>query len=281
MTFARQHERHLIRSPLRYPGSKAFLVDTVKHIIKNSVFIEAYAGSAILSLNLARSVKCIVINDIDPSIYSFWLAVRDNSKQLSGMVLSCEISINEWIRQREIYNSKEISLESGFAFLYLNRTNFSGMAIASPIGGMEQDGKYKINARFHRSSISKWILKANGLLAKADILNQDALSLCHEDGFLYLDPPYLGIDGRIYRYNYTITDMQKILDELKKRRQPWLLSHNPNNWMESALTEFYRMDIDHRYGIKTPYEKGTVENIWSNVPIARQTKLMEIEKVMT
>ena len=273
MTFSRQHKRHIVRSVLRYPGCKAFLIDTVRRVVKENTFIEAYAGSAILSLNLASSHR-IVLNDIDPAVSALWLNIRDNHEAPCNRVRNVPITVSEWEKQREIYAKHQSDIDSAFAFLFLNRTNFSGMVVASPIGGMKQDGKYKIDFRFSRSSIIKWINRAHMLLwHNSEIMNEDAVSLSDMDGFLYLDPPYLDIDGRLYRHNYTIDDMKRLLYAIMDRKKPWMFSYSPSDMIDDILDGFYRMEVDHRYGIKTPSEKGSIEHIWSNVPLPEQTKL--------
>ena len=135
-----------------------------------------------------------------------------------------------------------------------------------------------MDVRFNRFVIAKRISKAAMVLKDATITNQDALSLIDEEGFLYLDPPYLDIDSRIYRFNYLKPDMQRLLEALKGRKEPWMLSHTPSDWIDKELEDFQSAEIDHRYGIKTPSEKGSIEKIWSNVPLRKSVMLEEVTK---
>lgn len=276
MTYSRQHKRYLVRSPLRYPGSKAFLFDTVRRVVNRDRFLEGFAGSAILSLNMRREGKAIHINDIDPSLYALWKNIKENPSELAEMVLFTPIDIYTYRKCAAVLKSeKRPTLELAFSVLFLNRTNFSGMLGATVIGGESQDGKYRMDVRFNRSVIVKRIGQAASLLKDAVVTNKDALSLIDEDGFLYLDPPYLAIDGRIYRFNYTKTDMQRLLDALKDRDEPWMLSYTPSDFIDGELVGFHSAEIDRRYGIKTPFEKGSIEKIWSNVPLGPMTTLLE------
>ena len=66
-------------SPLRYPGSKAFLVNYIDSILKENHlegchFIEPYAGSAIISIELLKkgTIGDAVLVEKDPLIYCFW-----------------------------------------------------------------------------------------------------------------------------------------------------------------------------------------------------------------
>lgn len=279
MTYSRQHKRYLIRSPLRYPGSKAFLFDTIQSTVNKNRFIEGFAGSAVLSLNMKRERKIIHINDLDPAIYAMWKNIQENSYEFAKMVLFTPIDIDQHKKCAEILkNEHRPTLELAYSALFLNRTNFSGMLGAKVIGGESQVGKYRMDVRFNRFVISKRISKAATLLKDAIITNQDALSLIDEEGFLYLDPPYLDIDNRIYRFNYLKSDMKRLLEALKGREEPWILSHAPSEWIDEELKEFQSAEIDHRYGIKTPYEKGSIEKIWSNVSLRKPAMLEEALK---
>ena len=281
MTYSRQHKKYLVRSPLRYPGSKAFLFDTVKYAFNGNIFIEAFAGSAILSLNFARLGKTIILNDLDPGLYAIWHVISDPSMAVELATMIRETEINMYVHKEcvDVFNrERKPTLELAFSTIFINRTNFSGMLGAKVIGGSKQNGKYGMDVRFNREIIANRILRASKFLSGSIVYNHDALDLLNESGFLYLDPPYLDIDGRIYRYNYKIKDMQRLLDAIKERRDPWMLSHTPSDFINTELEEFYSTKIDHRYGINTPSEKGSIEMVWSNMPLPIQTTLMEVSQ---
>ena len=69
--------------------------------------------------------------------------------------------------------------------------------------------------------------------------------------------------------------MQRLLNALKGRKEPWMLSHTPSDFIDEELEEFQSAEIDHRYGIKTLSEKGSIEKIWSNVPLRKSITLEE------
>ena len=63
-------------TPLRYPGGKNKLAKQFEEICRKnniSTFIEPYAGGAGVSLFLLLNnvVKNVILNDLDPLIYSF------------------------------------------------------------------------------------------------------------------------------------------------------------------------------------------------------------------
>ena len=149
-------------SPLRYPGGKAKLARFMEFIIKErgyigGTYIEPFAGGAGIAVELLLRdvVSRIVINDYDKGIWSFWKAILTETERFISEIRTVPLTINEWEKQRSIclnYN-KKYSFELGFATFYMNRTNRSGIIKGGVIGGLEQTGKWKIDARFNRESL--------------------------------------------------------------------------------------------------------------------------------
>ena len=160
-----------VKSPFRYPGGKTRLANFLAKTIEKNfteedkdkiVLVEPYAGGAgaALSLLLAGQVNRIIINDFDSAIYAFWKSALFDSEYLIKRVLEVKITIEEWKRQKEIYNrTLSPDRELAFATLFLNRTNRSGIIEGGPIGGMEQSGNWKLDARFTKSTIIKRLEK--------------------------------------------------------------------------------------------------------------------------
>jgi DNA adenine methylase len=122
--------------------------------------VEPFAGGAGVGLRLLveEHVDEIVINDLNPGIAAFWRAVFQKPGELLANLEACEVSIDEWHRQREIYLAEpEDDAAFGFALFFLNRTNRSGILDARPIGGYAQEGRWKIDARFDRGRLAERI----------------------------------------------------------------------------------------------------------------------------
>jgi len=154
-------------SPLRYPGGKAKLAKFLSNVIDHNdlggcTYIEPYAGGAgaALSLLILEKVDRIVINDFDKAIYSLWNLLVNNHELLIEKIQNTEISIEEWKRQRKIYQDPKSSQEElGFATFYLNRSNHSGIIEGRPVGGFDQTSKWGIKARFKKESLIERIKK--------------------------------------------------------------------------------------------------------------------------
>ena len=175
-----------IKNPLRYPGAKSKLVPYIKKLIEtenltNCTLYEPYAGSAAVSLALleSKTISKAIINELDPLIYYFWISVMNDTDNLIALIENVDITLDNWIHYSQYRNSSYLTnkspLEIGFAGLYLNRTSFSGILNANPLGGMEQKSQYKIDCRFNKEKIIKNIEALSCFSDKIEIYNMDAL----------------------------------------------------------------------------------------------------------
>lgn len=228
-------------SPLRYPGGKAALTGLLDQILKakqlhGSVYVEPYAGGAgaALSLLFLEKVERIVINDLDPAIFAFWKTVTEDSEWFARRVETVEVSVDEWRRQRAIYQdvSKRGTSELGFALFYLNRTNRSGIVESWPIGGLDQSGPWKIDARFNREALAARIRSVGLYRNRIEVRNEDGISLAKEylsakEGLVYLDPPYFAKGKSLYLNHYDGRDHHDLADVLNKYSEAaWLLTYD-------------------------------------------------------
>jgi len=227
-------------SPLRYPGGKTFLFPFFDEVIKNNklekiTYIEPFAGGAgaALALLFSEKVDRIVINDFDRTIYSFWKSAVFNSKKFINKINSTAVTIKEWRKQKTIYsdpNSK--CFELGFATFFLNRTNMSGILDGGPIGGLEQKGKYKIDARFNKEKLIEKIQRLACYKKRISVFKKDGLELIQEymnkkNVFVYLDPPYFEKGATLYLNHYKKDDHEALAKQLNMNHDSfWLLTYD-------------------------------------------------------
>ena len=232
-------------SPLRYPGGKARLAPYITKLINAQTpqprhYAEPYAGGAGAALQLLHTevVEHIHLNDLNPGIASLWRAILNQSGEFCSLIKTCPLTIPEWQRQREIYNhgTEHSTLELGFATFYLNRTNRSGILDARPIGGLEQNGKWKIDARFNRNSLIQRIETIAKLADKITITELDgieflaSINYLGENVFIYADPPYLVQGERLYLTTFNANDHVSLAAQLETSPSPWMLTydHDPH-----------------------------------------------------
>jgi len=145
-------------SPLRYPGGKTKIYEKVKNLIvsngfDNRVYVEPFAGGFGIGIGLLceNVVPSVILNDFDSHIYHFWLSVLNDTDNLLRLISDTPITIEEREKQKQNYRDTDADiLTDGFATLFLNRVNFSGVLKGGPIGGLDQSGTYKIDCRFNK-----------------------------------------------------------------------------------------------------------------------------------
>ncbi|ENV4673974.1 DNA adenine methylase, partial [Streptococcus pyogenes] len=191
-------------SPLRYPGGKSQVYDYVRElVIANDAitYIEPYMGGMGIALKLLlnNNVHKIMVNDYDKAIYAFWYSVLNYTEQLIEKINTTPITIDEWKLQREVQKNKnncDDLLTLGFSTLFLNRTNRSGIIKAGVIGGLKQDGNYKLDCRFNKEKTIKKIKLIASYKKQIKLYNMDAEKFIRlnitktKNSFTFFDPPY-------------------------------------------------------------------------------------------
>lgn len=232
-------------SPLRYPGGKQILARVLAHLVRlngatGGTYAEPYAGGAgaALALLYGEHVHRILINDADACVYAFWKAVLTETDQFVDLVRTKPLTVREWERQRAIYQNpgSHSQLRLGFATFYLNRCNRSGIiSNAGPIGGKNQAGRWKIDARFTRDELERRIRKIAVYSERISVTNLDAIDFLQdhiaplaasEKPFVYLDPPYYAKASGLYLNYYEPGDHALLAGFLKKATFPWVLSYD-------------------------------------------------------
>lgn len=227
-------------SPLRYPGGKTALTPFLAELIsaqltpRLTAYAEPYAGGAGAALSLLRRgvVEQIFINDLDPRVATFWSHAVTSTADLIAKTLSTPVSIETWHAQRAIYldPSTEGSLDLAYAVLFLNRTNRSGILNARPIGGLNQDGNWKIDARFSVPRIVEKLVEVGRLADRISVSQLEALdflaTLDRESTFTYLDPPYIKHGPGLYMNSLKWADHVELAKYLRDGPRSWLLSYD-------------------------------------------------------
>lgn len=240
-------------SPLRYPGGKSRLVDFMKSIIddndlKGGTYIEPFSGGAAIALALAIDgyMSKVIINDYDRSVYAFWYSILNFTDDFIDKIYRIPVTIEEWQRQREIQTNKQEAnlLDLGVSTFFLNRTNHSGVLTAGAIGGVGQEGRYKIDARFNKENLIQRVLKIAKYRNKFIVHNEDARDLlCRYRHFpkknlVYLDPPYFVKGKELYSNFFSVKDHVILSEVVKKRKNMnWLVTYDNHSFIYNLYSE--------------------------------------------
>lgn len=249
-------------TPLRYPGGKGKLTDYIKMVFEENQlldghYVEPYAGGAGLAINLLLEsyASCIHLNDLNASVHAFWRSVVEHPEQLCKLIKDTKVTMKEWHRQKAIQaepNDHSI-LELGFSTFFLNRTNRSGIIWGGVIGGRDQSGPWKLDARFTKPDLIARIERIAMYRSRIKLYNQDAAQFIREvipklprKTLVYLDPPYYVKGGGLYEHHYQHDDHVKISKLVKSKiKRPWIVSYDYTD----EIVEMYEDCQAITYGI--------------------------------
>jgi len=257
-------------SPLRYPGGKASLAGFLEDLIdlndlRGCRYFEPYAGGAGAALTLLENkvVEEIHINDADPRVFAFWTAVLNDTDHFIETMLSVPLNLKEWHRHRAVCAAPHAhsSFDLGFSAFYMNRCNRSGvMSGAGPIGGLEQTGKWKLDARFNRQGLAHRISQLGMKRDRIHIYGLDAIAFlksslpsgkARRKVFVYLDPPYVNKGQRLYLNSYAAKDHADVARYLLKQKAlTWLMSYDDTELIRDLYRDLNIFKLPIRYSLQ-------------------------------
>ncbi len=229
-------------TPLRYPGGKSQLAPLVIDLLKTNdllygEYAEPFAGGAGIALTLLLNsyVSRIYLNDIDPAIHAFWHSVLHDTDALCQRVADIPVTMDEWHRQRAIYLDPTCTDlgDKGFATLFLNRTNRSGILRGGVIGGLNQNGNYKLDCRFNRGDLVRKIRRIATHAEQIELSCLDAATFMatvvprtSKNTLVNLDPPYYGKGPELYTNFYRHDDHAALAGAVGRMRRHWMVTYD-------------------------------------------------------
>lgn len=234
---------HGFTSPLRYPGGKGALTRFMKNVIvENSLldgqYVEVFAGGAGVAwpLLFGEFVEQVHINDLDTSINSFWSSVVNETDELCRKIRDTRVNMQTWHRQKRVqtHATDHDALDVGFSTFFLNRTNRSGIISGGVIGGKEQLGKWKLDARYNKKDLIGRIQRIARFRNRISVYAMDGkdfikkvLPTLPKKTLVYIDPPYYVKGSGLYQNHLTHDDHQSIAREVQTCvKQPWIVSYD-------------------------------------------------------
>lgn len=262
-------------TPLRYPGGKSKLANFVKlafyaNDLLDGHYVEPYAGGAAVAfaLLLEEYASHVHINDIDPAIYAFWHSAIYETEGLCRLINDTRVTMRQWKHQKAVQaREEEVSLlELGFSTFFLNRTNRSGIVTGGVIGGKEQTGQWKLDARYNKTALISRIEQIARFRDRITLYKCDAADFLQtvvpnlpKKTLLYLDPPYF-VKGqrRLYANYYRAKDHEQIARLAMRLKQPWLVSYDNVPEIRQLYASFRHQVYDLSYSAADRYRGAEV-----------------------
>lgn len=256
-------------SPLRYPGGKLQLYSFVKELVElneATTHIEPFAGGMSVALQLLyhKDVDRIIVNDYDKSVYAFWYSLLNDTDRLIAKIKDTPITIDEWRRQKDIQKNKDTCedlLTLGFSTFFLNRTNRSGILKAGVIGGLNQNGAYKMDCRFNKDALIDKIKIIADMKDRIELHNKDAVDFLKrvvvptKKALTFLDPPYYDKGPGLYPLFYKDKDHEELAKLLTSElaHHPWFLTYD----LSDVIYRYYKTCPHMRYYLNYSVTKPT------------------------
>ena len=260
-------------SPLRYPGGKTCLYPVVSRILRanrleRKRYAEPFAGGGGLALALlyGGQVSDIHINDVDASIWAFWHSVLHHTDEFAYRIQKTPVTISEWRAQRDVHLGQDVGdpLALGFATFFLNRTNRSGIIKdAGVIGGLNQNGPYKIDCRFNRDDLERRVRRVAKYKCRIHLTRRDALAFISDvqsdlpsSTFLCVDPPYFSKGQGLYTSFYRPADHGILAKEILELENPWVVTYDNAEAIGKLYRDRRQYEFDISYSVGTK-RRGT------------------------
>ena len=283
-------------SPLRYPGGKNSLVSYFETVVKENLLIgahlyEPYAGGASISLQLLQQnlISKTTLVERDPLIYALWKSVKTQPEELCKKIEQIDVTLATWHSFQKYLSSDALSkfptLELGLAGLFFNRTNFSGILNAGPIGGKKQESEYTISCRFNKDRIIDQIITIAKFGSKLSVVFGDALSylrknnhkITQDHSLVYLDPPYFQQGHKLYRYHYALQQHQSLAEFIMKAKYPWIVSYDNHQTIIDLFEGQKITPIYLNYAVRK--SRIARELLISNIKLANEEYESELENL--
>lgn len=281
-------------TPLRYPGGKQKLTPFILELIRandlqGGNYVEPYAGGAgvALELLLGNHVSKIHLNDSALPVYAFWRSVLSKADELCDLISRASLTVEEWKLRREIVRNPKghTLLELGYSTFYLNRCNRSGVLSGGLIGGLDQTGEWKMDARFSRNELIRRIeviaSRSSSIVLKnwdAERFIEDHVQGLPENTLVYLDPPYFEKASRLYLNSYAEEDHERIAEFIQsKLTKKWVVSYDS----APQILNYYRRSrsflYDLQYNASTVYKGREIFVFSDDLKLPSASKLPAIE----
>jgi len=270
-------------TPLRYPGGKGKLAEYVKGIVVENnliggIYVEPYAGGAAVAFELLilSYVDEVHINDLNRGVHAFWSSVLNETDKLIELIETSNVTMDEWYFQKEVQRQdSSTTLELGFSTFFLNRCNRSGILKAGVIGGKNQTGKWKLDARFNKPDLIARVRQISRFKDRINLHNSDAVELVTRlskrlprKTLYYLDPPYYVKGKGLYDNFYSHDDHLAVAAMMAQLQDAhWVVSYDDVPAIREMYSAFRSLRYRLSYSAQTRERGGEIIFFSNNLSI--------------
>ena len=265
-----------LKTCLRYPGGKSKATKTLAPWFPEDFkeYREPFIGGGSVAFYATQAYPDVPvwINDKYVTLYNFWVQLRDYGEELSDRLNDIKSKASNYQSQDDIdtthkelfdqtrddINSQD-GLDRAISFFILNKCSFSGLTENSTFS------KTAARSNFSFVGIEK-LKKYSQLIQKWKITNLDYSEVMNapgEDVFVFLDPPY-DIKDFLYgkdREMHKSFDHDRFAEDVYKCPHKFMITYNVNDRLLELYKDYYLREWKLRYSMAHRGEKGTDENV--------------------
>lgn len=220
------------RPLLRWAGSKrSALAHITRQMPANfDKYIEPFAGSAALYFTL--SPRKSVISDLNNDLISFYDVLKVSPIVLYNKFIAVPREKEAYLAIRDAFRVEVDPLERATQFIYLNRNCFNGLYRTNKAGHFNVPfaalgrAKYPSLEDFEKAS-----KQLQGTTLSCADFRSVIFDHVQENDLVYLDPPYLKQQGRIFSEYVKghfcaadLGDLLEVLQEIDRRGAKFIMS---------------------------------------------------------
>jgi DNA adenine methylase len=251
------------RSPFRYPGGKTWLVPRIRQWMaslwwKPSVFLEPFAGGAIVGLTVAfeNLAEKVVLVEVDEQVAAVWQTIlSDDHEWLAERILSFDMTI-ENLRAELAHKATSVK-RVAFQTILKNRTFHGGiMAPGSSLIRYGENGK-GIKSRWYPATIARRVRAIASIRDRIEFLQGDGIEAIRSNArfaktAMFIDPPYTagGKKAGTRLYKHFELDHEQLFAEASKVKGDVLLTYD-------NAPEVAELAVRHEFDIRTVAMKNT------------------------
>ena len=257
-------EEKVIKSPLKYQGSKLKLIPWIKEVAQfnpeEQTWIEPFLGSGVVGLNM--NARFAHVNDINPHVIKLFTMMNEKSYFLDGMEATLKTHDEMLSRYgEEYYYEIREHFNENFNpnnLLFLNHTCFNGVM------RFNQKGKFNVPygknpnklSASNRESIYNRLRQAQEITKDWTFHSGDYKKMFNaiDSDVIYLDPPY--IDRVSNYYDSWTEENERELHELVMNTEARVVlstwyeaKGKTNDYVKSLWGDLNLHTKDHRYSV--------------------------------
>ncbi len=241
----------------KWTGSKWLIAHDINPLIPDNCenYMEPFLGGGALLLSNATRFKRVTGSDLYQPLISLWALLRDKPEVLIEQYRTLWNKLKQEVETLDIekdkgknypklfYNCRDEfnRTQNPMLLLFLSKTCLNGVIRFSKSGnfnnsfhhgrlGQRPEAFEKCVINVSRAINSVQFLSANAIDAVQDVGNRD---------FVFLDPPYFASNNR-YIENYSVNDLEKLLEHLNKSGARWICTYDSRNNIELDKDLFRR-----------------------------------------